>query len=277
MATSVLLSTARQELAKRASEFLQGTATGGSTTTVIDVNNLQYVDSYWNEQVVLFTSGSNNGLQRKVQAFTSSTNQATLYSAVISSVMSGDTYELSRRFSPNDHKTALNAAINKSWPAFYQDRSTAVVTGLADTLQYGFPTGPDIGDKGLVAIEYQVWTQAAQSTFPYQVLAPDDYEVRVNWDTIANARLRTLQLRFNPDSNRLIRFVFGSPIPQVSADADRIRMGDPELEWLYAQSKAELWRVEANRSEARARKDALQMMSEPQGEAANLKKDLCYT
>lgn len=276
MATSVTLAQARRAIAARASEFLMATATGGSTTTIIDTNNLQYADEYWDEAYVLMTSGTNNGLIRKVQTFTKASSQATLYSALTASVASGDTAEFYRRFSPSDHKTALNAAINKSWPSFYQDRSTAVVTGLGDTLTYGFPTGPDIGDKGLIAIEYQVHTLPTQSTFPYQVLAPDDYEVRTNWDTTANARLRTLQLKFNPATNRLIRFVFGSPIPQVSTDADRIRMGDPELEWLYAQGKAELWRLEANRSESVARKDALQMLSESQREADKLKTDLAY-
>src|SRR5438552_1215528 len=114
MAGSVTLATARTQIAQRSAEFLSGTATSGSTTTLIDTNNLQYVDSYWNEQWVLFTSGTNNGLVRKVSAFTQATSQITLYSAASASVMNGDTYELYRRFSPADIKTALNAAINKS-------------------------------------------------------------------------------------------------------------------------------------------------------------------
>src|SRR5687767_8652445 len=111
MATSVTLAQARRAIAARASEFVMATATGGSTTTVIDTNNLQYVDSYWNEQYVLFTSGTNTGLIRKISAYTSATSQATLYSSVTSAVVSGDTVEFYRRFSPADHKTALNAAI----------------------------------------------------------------------------------------------------------------------------------------------------------------------
>ena len=68
--------------------------------------------------------------------------------------------------------------------------------------------------------------------------------------------------------------MYGRVISQVSADSDRIRLGDPELEWLYAQAKAELWRIEANRSEAVARKDALQMVGLSEAEADKLKKDL---
>ena len=76
-----LFSTARQEIARRAAQFLQGMATGGSTTTVIDANNLTYVDNYWNEAAVLFTSGTNNGLVRKVQTFSSASTQATRFRA----------------------------------------------------------------------------------------------------------------------------------------------------------------------------------------------------
>jgi hypothetical protein len=250
------------------------TATGGSTTTIIDSNNLQYVDSYWNEQTVLFTSGTNNGLQRKISAYTSATSQATLYSAATAAVVSGDTAELYRRFSPTDIKTALNAAINKSWPHFYE-KVVAVATPIHDTLQYTFPTGPDMGDKGLVAVQYQVHTLAAQSTWPYQTLVNgEDYEVVEDYSTAANYSVKTLQLKFNPESNRLLRLIFGGPLTPVSADADLIRLGTPDVEWLYAKSIEELWRLEAARSESVARKDAQQERSAWAAEADSLQKSL---
>lgn len=268
---AVTLASARRAIAARASEFVQGTATGGSTTTLIDTNTLQYVDSYWNEQSVLFTSGTNNGLVRKVSAFTSATSQATLYSAVTAAVVSGDTYEFYRRFSPADHKTALNAAINKSWPNFYEKVSFAI-TPTQDTLTYNFPSGLDLGNKGLLRLEYQVHTLATQTTFPYQGLATDMYEIREDWD--GTQSVKTLQLKFNPETNRLLRLIYGSPLRQVSADADVISIADPETEWLYAQAKAELWRLETNRSDAVARKDAQQMLTSSQGEADRLARDL---
>src|SRR5690242_16913330 len=105
---SVTLATARQEIAARAQEFLMGTATGGTASTVVDANNLTAADGYWEETTILATSGTNNGLTRRVQTFTSSSNTLTLYSALTAAVASGDTYELYRRFRPTDIKTALN-------------------------------------------------------------------------------------------------------------------------------------------------------------------------
>jgi hypothetical protein len=270
---SIPLSTARQELAKRTSEFIMGTATDGSATTLVDVNNLSYVDSYWNEAIVLFTSGTNSGLTRKISTFTSSSKQATLYSPATAAIVAGDTYELYRRFSPNDHKTALNAAINKSWPYFYE-KVVAIATATHDTLRYTFPTGPEMGDKGFISVELQAFQEANQTSWPYYVLPQDKYTITEDYSTTAEYSVKTLQLHFNPDTNRVIRLVFGAPLTPVSGDNDRIRIGLPEIEWLYAQAKAELWRMEAARSEEIARKDAIEEREAAQQEADRLKRDL---
>jgi hypothetical protein len=67
---STTLALARVEVARRAQEFISGIATGGSTTTLADANVLTHQDNYWNESTVLITaSGTNIGLQRRVQTF----------------------------------------------------------------------------------------------------------------------------------------------------------------------------------------------------------------
>lgn len=271
MASSITLLSARAEIARRSSEFVSGTATGGSTTTLIDVNNLQYVDSYWNEQTVLFTSGANNGLQRKINAYTSATSQATLYSSVTSAVASGDTYQLYRRFSPADIKGALNAAINNAWPSFYE-KTIYYITPIQDQLQYAFPSGLGLGTQGLVKIEYQAHNLPTQTTWPYQQLGTDMYDVLESWSGTQN--VKTLQLKFVASPTRLLRLTYGSPLRQVSADADVISLGDPEAEWLYAKSIEELWRLEASRSEAAARKDAMEERSSWKSKADDLERKL---
>jgi len=271
MATNVTLLTARSEIAKRATEFVMGTATGGSTTTLIDVNNLQYVDSYWNEQTVLFTSGANNGLQRKISAYTSATSQATLYSALTGAVVSGVTYELYRRFSPVDIKGALNAAINNAWPSFYE-KTVFSITPTQDTLTYAFPSGVDLGTQGIQRVEYQAHTLPTQTTWPYQELSTDMYDVTERWTGTQSQK--TLQLKFNPESNRLLRLTYGSPLRPVSADGDIISLGDPDVEWLYAKAIEQLWRMEASRSESVARKDALEERSAWAAKATELERKL---
>src|SRR5688572_32566160 len=109
---SVTLAAARAAVSQRAQEFLSGTATGGSTTTIIDTNELQHVDGYWDESTILVTSGSNADQKRRVQTFTGSTSTLNLYSALPMAVASGVTYEVYRRFSPGDVEVAINRSIN---------------------------------------------------------------------------------------------------------------------------------------------------------------------
>lgn len=253
--TQVTLAVARQEVARRATEFLQGTDNGGSTTTVKDTNNLNYVDGYWQEAWVLGTSGANNDVLRRTSAFAASSATLTVYQAFGSS-FSGQNFDLYRRFNPfTDIKNAINRALNLGAPDF-REKHRDVMTATFNTLQYSFPT--TLMDKGLVAVEYQWYVDSSQSDWPFQKLSPDLYEVIEAWDT-ANGRMsKKLQLKFNPETNKLIRFVFDSPLPNVATSTDAIHLDLPELEWLYTQAAAELWTIEAARSSGGSKQEALE-------------------
>lgn len=268
---STTLASARAEVSKRAQEFLMGTATGGSTTTLVDANYLQETDGYWAEAIVLMTSGTNSGLSRRVQTFTASTNTLTFYGSMTGNVASGVTYELYRRFTPGDIDTAINRSLNIGTPDF-REKVRAVATCTADTLQYAFPTGPDLWDKGLISIEYQQFTQASQSTWPFAKLSTDQYEVLEDFNGTNN--IRTLQLRFNPETNRLLRFVYDGPLGNVSTGTDVIHLDLPELEWLYTQAVAELWRIEASRNPDTNRKASVEEMARWESAADRLRRQL---
>lgn len=269
-----LFSVARQEVAARAAQFIMGTATGGSTTTVTDATNLTYVDNYWNEAFALFTSGTNNGLIRKVQTSSLSSTQLTLYSAVTGAVASGDTYELYRRFSPQDIMKAGNSALLKSYPYFYY-HGRFTFTATQDTLTYALPTGPDmIGADSVLRVEYQKFTAAANADWPYQVLSRDLWDVTEIFSSTTNDTLYRLQLNFNPQTNRLLRVVYASQLAAVATGTDYVQLSPPELEWFYAASIAELWRIEASRSADIARKDAQGELQQWDATAEKLKKQL---
>ena len=272
-----LFSTARQEIAKRAVQFIQGTATGGSTTTVIDANLLTYVDNYWNEAFTLFTSGTNNGLVRKVQTFSQSSTQTTLYSAVTAAVVSGDSYELYRRFSPQDIMNASNSALLKGYPHFYY-HGRFTFTATQDTLTYVLPTGPDlVGGDSVLRVEYQKYTLAANADWPYQVLSPQLWDTTEIYSTTANATLKALQLNFNPQTNRLLRVVYAAPLQAVATGTDYVQLERPELEWFYAQAVTELWRIESSRSADIGRKDADGEASKWEATADKLRRQLQQT
>lgn len=268
---SVTYATARAEIAKRAQEFLQSSATNGSTTTLVDANALNYADGYWDEATVLITSGTNNGLERRVQTYTQSTSTLTLYSSLAGAVASGDSFELFRRFGPTDILTATNRALNIAAPDF-REKVVAIVTATQDTLQYGFPTGPDLMDKGFVALEYQLYTDASRSTWPYERVDPSLYEIRDDFNGTTN--VRTLQIRFNPETNRLLRFVYDGPLGNVASPSDVIHLDLPELEWLYTQAAAELWRIEASRTTDATRQGALEVLARWESDADRRRRQL---
>lgn len=267
----VTLAVARQEVARRATEFLQGTDTGGSTTTVVDTNNLNYVDGYWAEAWVLGTSGANNDILRRSSGFTSSTATLTVYQAFGSS-FSGQNYDLYRRFNPfTDIKNAINRAINVGAPDF-REKHRDVLTATFNTLQYAFPTA--MLDKGLVALEYQWYVDPTQADWPYQKLSTDLYEVIESWDATNGRMNKTVQLKFNPETNKLLRFVFDSPLPNVSTSTDTIHLDLPELEWLYTQATAELWTIEATRTNGATKQNALETAARAMAEAKDLRRQL---
>lgn len=270
---SVTLAVARAALASRIQEFLSGVATGGSTTTIIDTNNLTHADDYWAEAQVLMTSGTNDGLIRRVQTFTSASATLTLYSALTASVAAAATFELYRRFGPTDCDLALNRAINVSTPDFIE-RVRADQTTTRDTYSYAFPTAPGLGGRGLVGIEYGT-IDPVITTKPLTRLPAEAYEVIEDYVVgSTNANVKTLQLKFNPNTADTIRFIFDGPIANVTLSSDRIHLDAPELEFLYSQAAAEMWRIEASRVVDANRKAALEELARWETNADRLRRQL---
>lgn len=257
---SVTLATARAEVAKRSQEFLSLVATGGSTTTFADTNSLTHADDYWNEAILLATSGTNSGLQRRVQTFTASNGTLTLYSALTAAVLAADTAELYRRFSPTDCDLSLNRAINVAAPDFREKvRVDQAVT--TDTYTYAVPiaSNPEMFDRGLVGIEYGDTSQNA--TRPLQRLPRDLYDIVEDYSTVSNSNVKTIVLRFNPYTGYTLRAIFDGPLANVSSSTDRIHLDLPQLEFLYTQAVAELWRIEASRTVDANRKAAIEQLA----------------
>lgn len=72
-----------------------GTADSGTTTTTVDAERTE-VDDYWNDAYILFTSGPNIGLSRKITDFVAATDTIT-HEAFPAAVAAGHTYLLSAR------------------------------------------------------------------------------------------------------------------------------------------------------------------------------------
>jgi len=79
-----------------AANKVTGSATSGSTTTLIDTTNLTQADDYWNWGVVTFTSGNNDGSSRKILDFDAASDKLTLDYALDNAVVVGDAYVVYR-------------------------------------------------------------------------------------------------------------------------------------------------------------------------------------
>lgn len=70
-----------------------GTASGGSTNTLIDAGRTESSD-HWNGMVILITSGANAGLARMIVGFNAASDTITFQQPVPNAIVTGVTYEI---------------------------------------------------------------------------------------------------------------------------------------------------------------------------------------
>ncbi len=75
---------------------VNGTATGGNTSTLIDTASLTQADDYWTIGFVFFDTGANAGVSRKVKNFVQATHTITFDYGLPFTVSPGDTYHVIR-------------------------------------------------------------------------------------------------------------------------------------------------------------------------------------
>jgi len=139
---SVTRADLRQELARMMQDSWSSTATGGSTTTVVDTK-LTQANNFWRNAWVMMTGGtSGNLLQvRQASGSTLSSTTVTVGPAFPSSVAATDTYELFKRFRPEDYHDALNQAVREVGDVALIDKVDTSLTLAADTWEYTLPSG----------------------------------------------------------------------------------------------------------------------------------------
>ena len=122
--------------------FVSSTATGGSTTTIVDTSQKGGTDEHkgkWG----LMTGGTagNIGLFRQVTAFVTSTSTFTISPALPSGVANGDTYELlPEDFTPTLIHSLINQAIDYATGKAYDPEEDVSLHLHPDERRYVVPT-----------------------------------------------------------------------------------------------------------------------------------------
>ena len=129
-------------IARRYKAYLAGTATSGSTTTVIDTTNLSEPDNYWNNHWCYITSADSadpEGEERLITAYTQSTSTLTT-DAFSAAVATSDTYEI-LPCKRGDIEAAIDTAVRRagsSWKVYCVDTSTVDIG--SDDYDYSLPS-----------------------------------------------------------------------------------------------------------------------------------------
>jgi len=113
-----------------------GTATGGSTTTLIDTNRTEPAE-YWLDGTLFLLSGTYSGVASRISAY--SENTITVPSTVGGAIVAGVQYAVAPpKYSFDQMQVALQRAIDEMGEAVTYDATLVV---LASTHVYTLPTG----------------------------------------------------------------------------------------------------------------------------------------
>ncbi len=126
-----------------ASATVTGTATGGTTSTVVDTARTE-ADDYWNN-CWLYVSSTTDGKapqdeESLVADFVAATDTLTLNSPLSVAVGAGDTYELRRFFSAGTIHSAINLALEDAQYQLRQEEEDSTLVIEEDIYDYTLPS-----------------------------------------------------------------------------------------------------------------------------------------
>lgn len=232
-----------ERVARRFGHYRSGTATGGSTTTIVDTSVLYEPDDFWVNHYAYITedaggaSAAPEGEERPVSDFNQSSATITVDPAFTAAPASGDTYELlpCRRA---DIIAAINAAIRAAgdtWLVAMTDTST--VTIAADDYDYTLPTD--------VVEILAIWRRDGTDE-PWAVVPPRDWWI----SRVLGAQVLQFKSLDCVDADDVLRIDYVGRLSELSADSDTLGIGEPAepellnfleawaLYWLHDQAAA---------------------------------------
>jgi len=127
------------------------TATGGSTTTLIDTVNLKQPLNYWVGQWLFLTTAD---VTRRIIGFNPLVTTLSLEYALAAAIINGTDYEIHSVFNALEIHEAINQSINASFPLFFETVEDDSLVICENTMEYSLATiVPSVGIVHGVALE----------------------------------------------------------------------------------------------------------------------------
>jgi hypothetical protein len=190
----------------------EGTATGGSTTSLVDTVELIQADDFWNKGTVWVTydaggaGAAPQGEYSVITAFTASSDTATLRSTLTAAIAVGDKYAIARPRYPLALLTSKINEVLRTIPIQKDDIST--VTIAADQLEYSLPA--DVWDLK------QVWVHTDDDTNATQPVQIFDWSVKKSATGTANVLM--LERQFATDTLLTLKYLTDHQTLRASTD-----------------------------------------------------------
>lgn len=121
-----------------------GTATGGSTSTLIDTARTE-ADDYWNEYWLLVTGTTDEAApeaeESRVSDYSASTTTLTVAPGLTAAIGAGDTYELRRFIPASSIHRFINSAVEQYRNQFPDLTEDSTIVVKEDVYDYTLPSG----------------------------------------------------------------------------------------------------------------------------------------
>jgi len=250
-------------IARRLGHATSGTATGGTSSTLIDTATLWQADNVWAAHFLRFLTGDNADLERLITAHAQSTKTLTFNPTAPYTVANGDQYMI-LPLEYQDFKTAINNAVlsaGGAWMAIRDDTTSLTYTGAQE---YALPAD--------LAVLYQVWSGDGTTWAPvytYEVLGrPGAY--KLSFRSYPGGITTTGQMQSS------IRVLYAAALPSLEKPYGTLDMGEgaDQQAALYIQEMAlyqihqTLWSRNPTGEQARSH---MSMSAQHQSTAAEIK------
>lgn len=219
---TITLGRACLELSKILQPTEEGTASGGSTTTLVDATLLTEPDDHWNQGTIWFLSGTLSGGSAVVTDFANSTNTATFATQAASA--SGARYAIAGKDYPRWLlRQAVNRAARDMMQVAHEYTNTTTFITVANQETYTIPAG---------CVNIKRLEIAINTTAPYYYVPHNGW-----YEDRENGVIRFLPGREPAEDGYYIR-IWYQPLDYTELTADTDYIENP-----YAQMESLIWQA----------------------------------
>ncbi len=213
------------KIARRLGRSTSGTATGGTTSTLIDTAVLWQADNTWAAHFLRFLTGDNADLERLVRSHLQSTKTLTFDPVTPFAAAEGDQYMI-LPLEYKDFTDAIGSAVDSAGSAWMAIRDDTTSLSFNGAQEYSLPAD--------VALVYQVWSGDGTTWAPvytYEILGrPGAYKLV----------LRDHPGSFTPQAvgSSSMRILYASVLNAPQKPYDTLDMGEDRQAVLYIEEMA---------------------------------------